>query len=46
VVEGGRIAQEIAITLPARTARVRYAAEFGRYCEQVREALHLEAAPA
>jgi NitT/TauT family transport system ATP-binding protein len=46
VIEGGRIAQEIAISLPARTAAVRYGAEFGRYCARVRDALHLEAVPA
>jgi NitT/TauT family transport system ATP-binding protein len=46
VVEAGRIAQEIAIALPARTAALRYTAPFARCCEQVRAALHLEAAPA
>jgi NitT/TauT family transport system ATP-binding protein len=46
VVEGGRIAQEIPISLPARTAAVRYGADFGRYCARIRDALHLEAVPA
>jgi NitT/TauT family transport system ATP-binding protein len=44
VIEGGRIAQEIA--LPARRGRVRQGPEFDRHCAQVRAALHLEAAPA
>jgi NitT/TauT family transport system ATP-binding protein len=43
VVEGGLIAQEIAIDLPARTGAVRTSAAFARHCEQVRSALHLEA---
>jgi NitT/TauT family transport system ATP-binding protein len=43
VVESGRIAQEIAVDLPARTAAVRYGAAFARHCEEVRAALHLEA---
>jgi NitT/TauT family transport system ATP-binding protein len=46
VIEGGRIAQEIAISLPSRSASARYGAEFGRYCAQVRDALHLEGLPA
>jgi NitT/TauT family transport system ATP-binding protein len=46
VVEGGRIAQEIAIELPQRSAAVRTSAAFARYCAQVRSALHLEAAEA
>ena len=46
VVEGGRIAREFHISLPTRTPAVRYSAEFGRYCAQVRNALHLEAVPA
>jgi NitT/TauT family transport system ATP-binding protein len=46
VVEGGRIPQQLPIALPARTAPVRYSPEFGRYCAQVREALHLESVPA
>ena len=46
VVDAGRIAQEIAIDLPARTAATRYGAAFAQYCAQVRAALHLEAVPA
>jgi NitT/TauT family transport system ATP-binding protein len=46
VVEAGRIAQEIAIALPERTAHTRYTDPFARYCEQVRAALHLETAEA
>ncbi|MEJ5992664.1 ABC transporter ATP-binding protein [Ramlibacter sp. PS3R-8] len=46
VIEGGRIAQQIPIALPSRNAGVRYSAGFGRYCIQVRDALHLEAVPA
>ena len=46
VVEGGRIAQEIAIALPARTAALRTSAVFTQSCAQVRAALHLEAAQA
>ena len=42
VVEGGRIAQQIRIALPTRSSAVRYSPEFGRYCAQVRDALHLE----
>jgi NitT/TauT family transport system ATP-binding protein len=46
VVENGRIAQEIAIALPARTAAARTGEAFARHCAQVRAALHLEAAEA
>jgi NitT/TauT family transport system ATP-binding protein len=46
VVDGGRIAQEIAIELPERTTAARYCAPFARYCVQVRAALHLEAVAA
>lgn len=46
VVEAGRIAQEIAITLPDRSAATRYGPEFARYCAEVRAALHLETAAA
>jgi NitT/TauT family transport system ATP-binding protein len=46
VVEGGRIAQEIVVDLPQRTAAVRYGAEFARQAAAVRAALHLEAVPA
>jgi NitT/TauT family transport system ATP-binding protein len=46
VVDAGRIAQEIAIALPQRSAAVRTSAAFARYCAQVRSALHLEAAEA
>jgi NitT/TauT family transport system ATP-binding protein len=46
VVEDGRIAQEIAITLPGRSAAVRYDPAFTRFCAEVRAALHLEAVPA
>jgi NitT/TauT family transport system ATP-binding protein len=42
VVEGGRIVQEIAVDLPQRNAATRSSAAFGRYCAQVRAALHLE----
>lgn len=44
VVEGGRIAQEIAVDLSERSTAVRYGAAFARLCEQVRAALHLETA--
>ncbi len=43
VVEGGRIAQEIAIALPERTSALRTGAAFAQHCAQVRAALHLEA---
>ena len=46
VVDGGRIAQEIAVALPARTAAVRTSAPFAALCARVRAALHLEAQPA
>ena len=46
VVEGGRIAQEIAIDLPERSTAVRYGPAFAQACAQVRAALHLEAATA
>jgi len=46
LVEDGRVAQEITIALPERTAQVRYGAPFVRYCAQVRAALHLEAVAA
>jgi NitT/TauT family transport system ATP-binding protein len=46
VVEEGRIAQEIAITLPERCGNVRYDPAFIRHCAQVRAALHLEAVTA
>lgn len=46
VIDAGRIAQEIAIALPARTAATRYSAAFVQHCAQVRAALHLEAADA
>nr|WP_222622992.1 ABC transporter ATP-binding protein [Ramlibacter cellulosilyticus] len=46
VVEDGRIAQEIAVTLPRHDAQVRYGTEFARLCAQVRAALHLEGAAA
>ena len=46
VVEGGRIAQEIAIDLPERTTAVRYGASFARQAAAVRAALHLEATAA
>ena len=46
VVEGGRIAQQIPIALAARDSGVRYSPLFGRYCAQVRDALHLESVPA
>jgi NitT/TauT family transport system ATP-binding protein len=46
VVEGGRIAQEIAIDLSERTTAVRYGAHFARQAAAVRAALHLEAVPA
>ena len=46
VVENGRIAQDIAIALPARTAAARTGEAFARHCAQVRAALHLEAAEA
>ena len=46
VVDGGRIAQQIPIALPARNVAVRYSPEFGRHCAQVRDALHLESLPA
>jgi NitT/TauT family transport system ATP-binding protein len=46
VIDAGRIAQEIAIALPARTAATRYGAAFTQYCAQVRAALHLEAVDA
>ena len=42
VVEAGRIAHEIAISLPERTPAVRYSEAFARQCAQVRDALHLE----
>lgn len=42
VVEGGRIAQEIAIVLPERSTAVRYGPEFARQAAAVRAALHLE----
>lgn len=43
VVEAGRIAQEIAIALPDRSAATRYGPVFAELCAQVRAALHLEA---
>ena len=43
VVEGGRIAQQIAIDLGERTGALRTSMAFARHCEQVRAALHLEA---
>jgi NitT/TauT family transport system ATP-binding protein len=43
VVDGGRIAQEIAIALPQRGAGTRTSEPFARHCAQVRAALHLEA---
>jgi NitT/TauT family transport system ATP-binding protein len=43
VVESGRIAQEIAIALPDRTAATRWGPAFAALCAQVRAALHLEA---
>jgi NitT/TauT family transport system ATP-binding protein len=46
VVEGGRIAQEIAIDLPERSTAVRYGPAFAQACARVRAALHLEAATA
>ena len=46
VMENGRIAQDIAIALPARTAAMRTGEAFARHCAQVRAALHLEAAEA
>jgi NitT/TauT family transport system ATP-binding protein len=44
VVEAGRIAQEITVTLPAHGAATRTSAAFADYCAQVRAALHLESA--
>jgi NitT/TauT family transport system ATP-binding protein len=46
VVDGGRIAQEIAVDLPARGAALRTSAQFSQLCARVRAALHLEAVPA
>jgi NitT/TauT family transport system ATP-binding protein len=46
VVEDGRIAQEIAIELPARKPELRYGAAFAQHCARVRAALHLEGAAA
>jgi NitT/TauT family transport system ATP-binding protein len=46
VVESGRVVQEIQVELPERGTAARYGAAFGRYCAQVRAALHLEGAPA
>jgi NitT/TauT family transport system ATP-binding protein len=46
VVDAGRIAQEIAIALPQRSAAVRTSAAFARHAAQVRAALHLEVAEA
>ncbi|MDE2607035.1 MAG: ATP-binding cassette domain-containing protein [Burkholderiales bacterium] len=43
VVESGRIAQEIPIALPDRSAATRYGPAFAGLCAQVRAALHLEA---
>jgi NitT/TauT family transport system ATP-binding protein len=42
VVDGGRIAQEIAVDLPARQASVRTSAAFAQLCARVRAALHLQ----
>ena len=46
VVDGGRIAQEIAVDLPDRSAALRTSAAFSQLCARVRAALHLEAVPA
>ena len=46
VVDDGRIAQDIAIALPARTRPCARREAFARHCAQVRAALHLEAAEA
>lgn len=46
VVDAGRIVQEVPIDLPERTAAVRTSAAFAHHVEQVRAALHLEAADA
>lgn len=46
VVDGGRIAQEIAVDLPERNAALRTSAAFAQLCARVRAALHLEAQPA
>ncbi|MDB5900315.1 MAG: cytoplasmic rane protein [Ramlibacter sp.] len=46
VVESGRVVQEIAVNLGGRSPAGRYSAAFGRYCAEVRAALHLEALPA
>ncbi|HYE41468.1 MAG TPA: ATP-binding cassette domain-containing protein, partial [Ramlibacter sp.] len=46
VVEGGRIAQEIRVDLPQRTAAMRYGAAFAQQAARIRAALHLEGAPA
>jgi NitT/TauT family transport system ATP-binding protein len=46
VVEAGRIAQEIPVAWPERTAATRYSAAFAERCAQVRSALHLEAVEA
>jgi NitT/TauT family transport system ATP-binding protein len=46
VVEGGRIVQEIAIPRRQRGPALRYGADFGHCCAQVRAALHLEGATA
>ncbi len=46
VVDAGRIVQQVAVDLPARTAGTRYSAAFVQTCAQVRAALHLEAAEA
>jgi NitT/TauT family transport system ATP-binding protein len=46
VVDGGRVAQQIAVDLPERNAALRTSAAFAHRCARVRAALHLEAQPA
>jgi NitT/TauT family transport system ATP-binding protein len=46
VVDGGRIAQEIAVDLAERNGALRTSAAFAQLCARVRAALHLEAQPA
>jgi NitT/TauT family transport system ATP-binding protein len=46
VVDGGRIAQEIAVDLQERNAALRTSAAFAQLCARVRAALPLEAQPA
>jgi NitT/TauT family transport system ATP-binding protein len=46
VVDGGRIAQQIAVDLPDRGTTLRTSAAFSQLCARVRAALHLEVVPA